>query len=294
MHRRLVPVLLFAALAIRPAPAGAWGFVPHRVIMEAAIARLPPELRPFFEANREFVAQHVIDPDTWRTAGFDEEAPNHFLDLDAPPYGPAPHDALPRDLDRAIARFGAGVVNANGRLPWRAAEMYGNLRRAFETRAKSDFGDTTVLEFAAWFTHYISDAYVPFHAVTNHDGQLTGQSGIHSRWETQLFERYATRITISPAPLVPVPDVRAFVFTTLLESERLAPAVLQADLAAIGARDAYDEAYFEAFFASMQPLLQRRLGEAIAGAASVVTAAWEAAGKPSMAVVPRRVQSRRK
>ena len=294
MRRRLVPVLLLAALALRPAPADAWGFVPHRFIMEAAVARLPPALRPFFETNREFVAQHVIDPDTWRTAGFDEEAPNHFLDFDAAPYGPAPHDALPRDLDRAVETFGVGVVNTNGRLPWRAAEFSGNLRRAFETRAKSDFGDTAVLEFAAWLTHYVSDAYVPFHAVTNHDGQLTGQHGIHSRWETQLFERYASRITVSPAPLAPVPDVRALVFATLLESERLAPDVLKADLAAIGTRDAYDDAYFETFFTSMQPLLQRRLGEAIAGAASVITAAWEAAGKPSMAAAPRRVQSRRR
>ncbi len=292
--RRLITILVLAGLAM-PAPARAWGFAPHRFIMEEAIRRLPPELRPFFEKHRDFVVQHAVDPDTWRTAGFTEEVPNHFLDFDAAPYGPPPHDALPRELDRAIEKFGVDVITQNGRLPWRAQEMSGNLRRSFATRAKSEFGDLNLLEFAAWLTHYVSDSYVPFHAVTNHDGQLTNQHGIHSRWESQLFERYTARLAVRPGPLAPVADIRALMFGNLLESERLVPQVLQADRAALGPRDTYDEAYFDAFFASMQPLLQQRLGDAITGAASAITAAWDAAGRPAMPPdLPRRVQTKRK
>ena len=61
-------------------------------------------LRPFFEANRAFIVERAIDPDLWRNAGFTEEPPNHFLDLDA--YGPYPFKDLPRSYDDAIKKHG--------------------------------------------------------------------------------------------------------------------------------------------------------------------------------------------
>ena len=76
MHRHLVLALLL--VVVRPAPAGAWGFEAHRFVMDRAIALLPEVLRPMFEKHRALAVERAIDPDTWRTAGFDEEAPNHF------------------------------------------------------------------------------------------------------------------------------------------------------------------------------------------------------------------------
>ncbi len=293
LTRVVLTLTLFAALLV-PAPAHAWGFGPHRFIMERAIALLPAELRPFFEANRDFLSWHVLDPDTWRTAGFVDEPPNHFLDFDHPLFGPPPHDALPRDLDRAIAKFGVDVLAQNGRLPWRVEQFSGDLRRAFERRAKNDYGDSDVLAFAAWVTHYVSDSYVPFHGVTNYDGQLSGQHGIHSRWEAALFDRYGSRLAIQPGPIRPVPDVRALIFTNLLEDERLVPEILKADLEAIGTRDVYDAAYFDAFFARTGPVVERRLNDAITGVASVITAEWQAAGRPPMPVQVDRAPKGRK
>src|SRR5918996_92681 len=101
-------VFLVAVLSsVAPAPAAAWGFEPHRFIMDRAIALLPPELRPLFEKHRAMVVERAIDPDTWRTAGFDEEPKNHFLDLDWEGFGKAaPYAELPRDYAAAIAKFG--------------------------------------------------------------------------------------------------------------------------------------------------------------------------------------------
>ena len=46
---------------------------------------------------------------------------------------------------------------------------------------------------SAVLAHYVADAHVPFHAVVNYDGQLTGQRGIHSRFESELgLWRYIT------------------------------------------------------------------------------------------------------
>src|SRR5919106_3504645 len=202
--RRLV-VLVTLLLGMAPAPAAAWGFEPHRFIMDRAIALLPPELRPLFEKHRAMVVERAIDPDTWRTAGFNEEEKNHFLDLDWEGYGKYPFNELPRDYAAAVAKFGKPRVDDNGTLPWRTEEMYGNLRRAFEAYARRGaFGRNDILFFSAWLTHYVSDAHVPFHAVVNYDGQLTGQTGIHARFESFLFERYRTQLTVAPKGIAPI------------------------------------------------------------------------------------------
>ena len=79
-------VVLFVLLAV-PAPAHAWGFAAHRFIMDRAIALLPPEIRPLFEAHRTEVVERAIDPDTWIVAGWLEEQPHHFVDMDSTGFG---------------------------------------------------------------------------------------------------------------------------------------------------------------------------------------------------------------
>ena len=184
MRRLLVSLLLLGALAA-PLPVNAWGFEAHRFIADRAIALLPSALRPLFEANRAAFVERSIDPDTWQNAGFDDiESPNHFLDIDWEGYGPYPFAGLPRDYTAAVAKFGRARVAENGTVPWRVEEMHGELRRAFEAYGRRGaFGRYAVIHTAAWLAHYISDAHVPLHAVVNYDGQLTRQTGIHSRWE---------------------------------------------------------------------------------------------------------------
>jgi len=277
-----VAVLLLAA----PAPAHAWGYDVHRFIMERAIALLPPELRPVFEKNRAIVVERSIDPDTWRVAGFEEENPNHFLNIDWGGYGKYPFTALPREYGAAVARFGFDRLRANGTLPWRIEEFHGNLRRAFEAYATNPIGPFNVMLFSGALSHYISDATQPFHTVANFDGQLTGQRGIHSRFETILFERYRSRLTIAPPAVPPVRNPLAFAFDTILESAQLAAPVLKADAEAIGYRDVYDDMYYEAFFRDAGPVFERRINTAISAVAAMITGAWEAAGKPAVPAEP--------
>ena len=47
-------------------------------------------------------------------------------------------------------------------------------------------------------------------------------------------------------------------------------------------RDEYDDVYFDRFFAKSRPLLEKRLGETVTGVASLIAAAWEAAGRPAL------------
>lgn len=281
--------LLFAALLalMTPGSAAAWGFEAHYLVMDRAVDLLPEPLRPLFERHRALLVERSIDPDTWRTAGFDTEPPHHFLDLDWEGYGPYPHQGLPRDLTAAIAKFGRERVEQNGTLPWRTEEFFGNLRRAFENYGRrGPFGRYDILFFAAWLAHYVSDAHVPFHAVENYDGQLTNQHGIHVRFESLLVERFRPALTLAPAAPAPIRDPRAFVFDVIIEGTRLVPPILKSDLEAIGDRDVYDDAYYQAFFASNRAVLERRLNESITAVAGAIIGAWEAAGKPEVPLDP--------
>jgi hypothetical protein len=272
----------------------AWGFEAHQFIAERAIALLPPEIRPMFEAHRATFVERSIDPDTWRTAGFEEETPRHFLDLDWDGYGKYPFTGLPRDYTAAIAKFGRTRVLENGTVPWSTEEMYGNLRRAFEAYARRGaFGQVDIIHFAAWMTHYVSDAHVPFHAVINYDGQLSGQRGVHARFESFLFERYRGQLTVAPKPMAPIRNPRDFIFDTVLQGTQLVPPILKSDLEAIGTRDTYDEAYYAAFFTANRAVMERRLNESIAAVAAMITGAWEDAGKPALPLSPPATLQRR-
>ncbi len=284
-------------MILLPAPGHAWGFEAHRFVMDRAMVLLPAELRPLFEKHRAMVVERSIDPDTWigRWAGYEAEAPNHFLDLDWEGYGKYPFRELPHDLTAAIAKFGRERVVENGLVPWRAEEFYGNLRRGFESYGgRGPFGSLDILLFSAWLAHYVADAHVPFHAVLNYDGQLTKQFGIHSRFESTLFERYRDRLKIAPAPARAIANPREYLFNVLTEGTQLVPAILRSDLEAIGTRDVYDGAYFDSFFKANRAVLERRLNEAITAVAGMITGAWEAAGKPAVPLNPPAPPQRRR
>lgn len=283
----LVAVLLIFLL-FAPSTAGAWGFETHKFIVSRAIELLPDAIRPFYEANRVFVVEHAIDPDLWRTAGFTDEPPRHFVDMDA--YGKYPFKDLPRDYDAALEKYGADTLNRNGLLPWRTADMAGNLRRAFEGQQKQvGYARENIKLFSAIIGHYAADGNVPFHAALNYDGQLTGQNGIHARFEEELFLRYGKQLNLKPGPIKNIPNVRDFIFDTLLESYTFVDAILAADKKAIGDRTVYDNRYFDAFFAEVKPILEKRLSDAITAVASIIVAEWETAGRPALpAVAPPR------
>ncbi len=275
---------------IAPPPADAWGFEVHKYIVERAIPLLPAEIRPFFEKFRTTIVEHAIDPDLWRTAGWEAEPPRHFVDMDA--YGPYPFKALPRDYEAAVRRYGKEFVEKNGTLPWRSEEIYNKLVEAFAQ--KTPYARENIKFFSSVIAHYGSDAHVPFHAALNYDGQLTGQWGIHSRFETELFLRYRDRLNVTPGPLVNVTAVRDFMFDTLTASFPLVQPVLEADKWAVAQRQLYDDEYFDRFRGRVQPILERRLADSIASTASIITAAWIQAGRPALPLeeprIPRKVR----
>jgi len=285
-HALLVAALAAALLA--PAPALAWGTDAHRFIMSRAIDLLPPELKPFFEHYRTELVVRTIDPDTWRLMGWEDD-PNHYLDFGMKELGAFPFNDLPRDYGAALEKFGADTMRRAGHLPWREAEMFGNMRRAFEAFSTgAPYAGSNVVLFTGAAAHYIQDAHQPLHATINYDGQQTGNDGIHARFERDLFERFESRISVNPPRPVPIKNPRDTAFDVLLASYKLVDGILAADKEAVAGKDVYDDRYFESFFIKVKPVLERRLGEAASATAGLILGAWELAGKPAPTIKPTR------
>ena len=293
---RIAAAVLAVVIAL-PATMQGWGFEAHKFIADRMIALLPTELRPLYEKRRAFIIERAIDPDLWRTVGWEAESPNHFLDLDNEKYGAYPFKELPHDYDAAVQKFGKQWVDEQGTLPWRTAEFYGRLQREFEALKRpqpSGYTLDNIALFSAILAHYVGDGHVPLHALVNYDGQLTGQNGVHSRWEAELFERDRAKLKIAPVAIKPVTNPRDFMFEALLASNREAAEVLESDREAASGRETYDDGYFDAFGRRTLPVMERRLNEAIAAVAATITGAWEQAGKPAvpteLARTPRKIR----
>lgn len=278
-------------LILTSAAPSAWGFDVHRFITNAALDELPAAIRPYYQKHRAFITEHSIDPDLMRTYGVETEEPNHFMDMDA--IAPDPFTGIPHEEAEYIRKLGAEKAREYGRVPWRAEEVYNRLVAEFRKPEQNQRMSTNNINaLSAALAHYVEDAHVPFHAAVNYDGQATNQRGIHSRFESELFNRFKDRMTLKAAAAPPVMNPRDFIFAKLTESIRLVPAVLAADKAAIQGREFYDDAYFEQFFAGAKPVVERRISEAIGGVAAVITGAWQTAGKPVLPVDDIRTPSR--
>ena len=278
-------------VVLLPSPAFAWGAVAHRALTRRAIELLPASLKPLFLKNQDEFVLRSNDPDLWRLM-FEDEVPNHQIDFGVDDYGTYPFAILPREYGAAIEKFGAATIRRHGTLPWRIQELFGALRRTFEGFARGQlYSESNAIVYAAALAHYVEDAHQPFHAHQNYDGQLSGQRGVHSRFESELFERFEARLRITPATASHVTSARDLAFSIALDSFQLVPQVLAADKSAVANRDTYDDAYFESFFSKVKVLLEQQLSRAVTVVASLIVSAWEDAGRPQLRVsVERPVQ----
>src|SRR5687768_770810 len=270
-----------AAVASLAHEAGAWGFEAHRIVNAQAISTLPEPLRAWYAGNAAWVAEHAIDADLERDRSDD---PDHFLDFDA--FGAYPFPEVGEDEAAHLRRFGADA-RAKGRVPWRIAEDHRELVAAFRA------GDLArVLRFSASIAHLVADAHVPLHATLNHDGQLSGQKGLHSRWESELVDRFERQILpgVLPVAATPIANPVAHALAVLRESYLHSLEVLASDRAAAGPRDfaetpeddRYDDSYYSRLFEREAARVRSRMAASASAAGSSWLAAWEEAGRPEL------------
>ncbi|HEY0676627.1 MAG TPA: zinc dependent phospholipase C family protein [Chitinophagaceae bacterium] len=268
-----------------------WGFYAHRQINYYAVFLLPPEMMMLYKPNLDFLAEHAVDPDKRRYA-VKEEAPRHYIDMDR--YGTYPYDSLPRKWDDAVKKFSEDSLNAHGIVPWWIQQVLVRLTKAFKEKDQS-----RILKLSAELGHYISDAHVPLHACSNHNGQFTGQTGIHGFWESRIPELLAEKewdFFIGKAEYIASPG--HFIWQRVLESAAAADTVLKVEKAlsqsfppdlrfAFEERNnvlvkQYSSAYAIAYNNKLRNMVERRMRQSVFAVASFWYTAWVNAGQPDL------------
>ena len=245
-----------------------------------------------YKPNIEFLSEHAVDPDKRRYA-VQEEGARHYIDIDH--YGIYPFDSLPRKWDDAVAKYSEGTLTKNGIVPWWIQTMQRRLVTAFKEKNQS-----RILKLSAEIGHYIADAHVPLHASSNHNGQLTGQPGIHGFWESRVPELLADKewsFFIGRAEYIKNPG--DFIWKRVLESARAADTVLsyERELSEKFSPDKkfafeerngkivrqYSSAYTIAYDQMLKGMIERRMRMSIYTVASFWYTAWVDAGQPDLA-----------
>jgi hypothetical protein len=200
-------------------PAFSWGFYAHKQINYYAVFLLPPEMLGFYKQQSRYLTEHAVDPDKRRYAVKDEGA-RHYIDMDR--YGAYPFDSLPRTWNAAVVKYSEDSLQAHGIVPWWIQIMLARLTNAFIQKDCQ-----RIRQLSAEIGHYIADAHVPLHTSSNHDGQFTGQHGIHGFWESRIPELLAAEgwdFFVGKAEYISSP--LNFMWDRILESAKAADSVL--------------------------------------------------------------------
>jgi len=272
MTRAPTTLVLCALVLALPTPAAAWGLAAHRWVAIRAAELVRARCPALVDGRPSVLPDAAVEPDTvQKRRDGRREAVRHFMNLDH--YGPPPFRDLPRQRRAAEARFGWQTIEREGTLPWSGAAVARELRDEFR---RGDLAAARVT--AGHLAHYAADATMPLHATANHDGQLTGQRGIHRRFEASLvdgdLDEYTRRSWKVPARRAIAPEGAAgALFAALEQSYARAGRVLAADRDARRGTKVGSRVYYRRLHADLVDVVAEQLG-----AAAVLTAAlWEGA-----------------
>jgi hypothetical protein len=276
--------------------ASAWGTWGHNHINKGAIMALPAEMGMFFYNHADFIVEESTVPDLRKyTLGDRSENPRHYINLESYGYQ---NEQLPASIKEAIAKYGKDSVDRYGILPWYILDMKAKLTEAFRKKRK-----TEILFLAADLGHYIGDAHVPLHTTINHNGQLTGQQGIHSFWESQLPEifgrtyklntreaKYIDNVSKSTWSLL---DTSYSLLTNLLLNDRKMRKDKPEDLQFVLSKDGtptlnkfgqkvHTYEFSHVYHELLNGMVEQQLKRAIRFTADIWYTAWVDAGRPDL------------
>lgn len=280
MHTSLIRYSLLVCMLV---VLSSWGEKAHQKINGSCVRYLPRELRAL-KAWGPVLADHASDADT-RKKGDKNEFVKHFIDIDNYELFVSQR-SVNDDFEAVCASYGRAWVMKNGTLPWVTDSTY----HALVANFKAGDWNQAVLT-AADLGHYVGDGFMPLHITANYNGQMSNQTGIHSRYEGEMIDRYIATVSfksskpVKPAAAKPVKQV---VFGYLAENYACMDLLLKADRqAALLTQGAYNEPYYESLWGQSHWFTSRLLEEASQTLAGFIYLAWTEAGKPRILSLPR-------
>ncbi len=254
-----------------------WGGAIHKVVNSNMVLHLPAELAGFID-RAQLLEDSSSVPD-WRKYGsygypVDPNEPDHFIDADFYPEF-ATH-TLTTNLDSLIMQYGETEVMQQGIVPWVIVWTTDSLSAQMQRHEW-----TKVWSTAACLGHYVADIHCPMHATMNYNGQLTGQTGIHSRYEGYMFtDPVLDDISVSPESVSYLSNPIDDIFNRMYQSNSYVDSILNADLDARALDPGYGDIYNAALWNSTQHFTKLQIQRASITFANLIYTAWINAGSP--------------
>ncbi len=252
-----------------------WGDKGHKLISKKSVDFLPADMQSF-KAWGNYLEVHAPDPDN-RKRDDKTEGPKHFIDIDF--YKEFISGNMIQDETKLISEYGKDTVIRQGVLPWATLETFNHLTQAFKDKNKE-----LALRYAADLGHYVADGHQPMHTVLNYNGQLTGQKGLHFRYEITMVDDHLKDLEDSyqphPAPYIQNPE--NFIFSYISGANSINGIILDADNFAFKlANERNGDQYFNLLWHRTKYITEIQFNKASEDLASLIYTAWVNGGKPN-------------
>jgi len=252
---------------------GDWGWEAHRYINGHAVDYLPSEMS-FFQDHRNYLQEHAVDPDTDPLPGY-----YHYIDIDF--YPEFFTGTLPHHIDSLIALYNSSIVQNNGIVPWIVERWTDSLSTLMAAGRWDD-----VWQVAAELGHYVADSHQPLHLTLNYNGQMTGNHGIHSRYETYMINPHLSQLPLPSGSGIYWPNVIDSVFLYIEKIYPYVDSIMIADDLAWAQDPNFGNIYYSILWQELEQLTTISIHKAIIDLATLWRTAWENAGRPLPLSIP--------
>jgi len=260
-HIALITVLILSSIVLSPIQSTqAWGFSVHKEITSHAVDILPNPWKNYFKDLKNDLRDASIAPDQRKSIDPKEPA-RHYDDQDKP--------HKDKDVKYPSSDWNDGVVS------WAVENATKHLISALKAN-----NQTAIIRYMGDIAHYISDATQPLHATKNFDGQLTGNRGIHARFEQDVIEKnFNDAFDLSDfSELRVIDDPYNLTETEIHSGLDNVPQIMAADDLAQNNSDSFNSEYYNILYQELRPLIHDRLQLAIQNTANLWYTAFIKAG----------------
>lgn len=251
-----------------------WGGSGHYVINQKSTLSFPTSMN-FLLFWADSLANHGSDADDRKSWDTDESI-RHYIDIDNySEFVATGH--IPSTYDSVVSIHGLQFVEGEGILPWATMNTYDSLKIAFQ---QHDWQKAML--HASDLGHYVGDGHMPLHITRNYNGQMTGQSRIHSRYESSMVGNNITALSNYIGDSVHlVTNVNQYVLNYIYNNNKYVDSVLLADMYAQNLAGNYTSStYKQALFSKSKDFTILLFHNASHALAELIYSAWTEAGCP--------------
>jgi hypothetical protein len=229
----------------------------------------------FLSSWSDSISIHASDADNRKSSDPNEDI-KHFIDIDNYTDFQKSRKII-QNYDSIVSVYGAAFVTTQGTLPWAIIITCDSLKSTFK---RKDWHKAML--FASDLGHYVGDAHMPLHITRNYNGQYSSQSGVHSRYESDLIGKFSTQIVFGKDTAKYVSNISDYTFNMIYGNYVYVDSVLNADkVAKATAGSTSGTVYLQKFWdnsASFTTLLFNRASSSLS---DLIYTCWVNAGSPS-------------